>query len=73
MSELSLVSEDDLWAEIQKRNCTAIMVTLKTYDSEREACGVYYWGSRFTCRGLAEHLIDTLAMDTFCDDEMEGE
>lgn len=65
---LSLITDEQLWNELSKRNTAAIMVTLKKYDSDREAVHVFYSGGKFTCLGLAEHCHNKIA-DAMADND----
>lgn len=73
MIDLSLVSEDDIWEEISKRNCAAILVTLKGYDDNREGVQVSFSGGKFTCIGLAQHVLGKISEEAFDGEEQEGE
>jgi len=73
MIDLSLVSEDAMWEEIQKRNTAAILVTLKEYDDKREGVAISYCGGKFTCVGLADHVLNKLTEEIMYGEDMEGE
>lgn len=74
MKDLSLVSDDEIWEEISKRNCSAILVTLKQYDDRREGVQVNFCGGKFTCIGLAEHCLTKILDEASNpDDDINGE
>lgn len=73
MIDLSLVPEDELWSEIQKRNCAGVMAVLKDYDGNREGVLVCYFGGKFTCVGLVHHLMGCMEYEIDSGDELEGE
>ena len=56
MSELSLVSIDDLIAEIYRRTDALIIGYLQSLDKKQEATQFYYFGGRYTAIGLARHM-----------------
>lgn len=74
MSDLSLISSDELWEEICRRNTVVVMATLKEYDDKREAVQVSFSGGKFSGIGLATHLLDVIKEEALHpDSEAEGE
>jgi hypothetical protein len=59
--DISLVTNEDIWHELKKRHDAIILVTLNTYDQNREAVQISFCGGKFTCLGLAEHCINKIA------------
>lgn len=52
--DLSLVSMDDIWEELKKRNEAVVLIDMKTLDNNRESSQISYKGGQFTCIGLIE-------------------
>lgn len=73
MIDLSLVSEEEMWEELKKRNTSVILITLKGYDDNREAVAVSYCGSKFMCIGLAEHCVSKIMQDSLDEEGLEGD
>ena len=66
MTDLSLVSMDDIWEELKKRNEAVVLIDMKTLDNNRESSQISYKGGQFTCIGLikkAEAYIMKSIMD----------
>jgi hypothetical protein len=73
-SPLALVTDSDLYDEFRRRNDSGIIVTLKHYDAEREAVNASFFGGRFVCVGLAEHIKNKILMESLDPNtEMDGE
>ena len=73
MTDLSLVSEDELWEEIKKRNDACVLVTLRTLDNQRESSQIVYAGGKFICMGLAERTKYRILAEIEGDEKGTGE
>ena len=54
MNDLSLVSMDEIWEELKKRNEAVVLVDMRTLDQERETSQLSYKGGQFVCLGMLE-------------------
>jgi hypothetical protein len=60
MADLSLILEEELWAELCRRHDSVLMITLKNLDTKSEAAEISFHGGKFTCIGLAQRAIDKI-------------
>jgi hypothetical protein len=73
MTDLSLVSEEDLWEEMKKRHHAAVLVTLKSYDVNREGIMVSYCGGRYACIGMAQYAMAKMMAEAIGPSSLQGE
>jgi hypothetical protein len=73
MSDLSLVSMDDIWDEIKKRFDCVLLVDLKSIDSNREGAQVSFHGGKFACIGLAQYAVSKIMRDSLGPSTCKGE
>ena len=73
MSDLSLVSMDDIWEELKRRFDAILLVDLKSYDEHREGAKISYKGGKFICMGLADYAKEKILIDACGESTKEGE
>lgn len=73
MTDLSLVSMDDIWDELKKRNEAVVLIDMKTLDKDRESSQVSYKGGQFTCLGLVEKAKLVLTKSIMDNSNLGGE
>ncbi len=73
MTDLSLVSMDDIWEELKKRNDAVVLIDLKSHDEQRESSQISYKGGQFTCLGMVQKAAAYLISQMLAPSTKEGE
>jgi len=68
MTDLSLVSFDDIWEELKNRYEVVVVLTIKNIDRNREARSMNSAGGRYSCLGLVAYAQDRILYDIERDD-----
>lgn len=71
-ADLTLVTIDEMWDEIKKRNDAAVLVTLKNVDDQSEVSDTFYDGGKYTCVGLCEGMKEKILKNLIADEEEEA-
>jgi hypothetical protein len=77
MSDLSLVTMDEIWKELCTRNDACIFAAVKNPTAEEEESHFFYYGGQFTAIGLASQLKEKinykLIKDSFVQESDDNE
>ena len=65
MTNLSLISVDDLWEEIKRRNDAAVLITVKDRGDDTEEHRGFHSGSKFACIGLVTFFREKVIGELF--------